>query len=468
MVKETGTAIVGGKMHRAARIFGSFMALTLVSCGEQAPTDPETRAAASTKTASKATPEATNETASDTQQARSLFNNALAAHQADDNVAAVEALKKSLALRPNHPRTLSVLAQVQSLAGDPEDALATLTTLSDLKMAYAILGNENYTALKEDERFLALAAKFEENDKPVMASAVRAKSPEPIPLIESVALDPATGDLFIGSMTQRRIVRLSADRGLEEFIAPGAHGLWSIGGMKIDEKNHTLWVASAATHLTKELSEGELGASGVFAFDLGSGNLIGKWVLQDDQEHWFGDLLVTENGNLLITDSKTPAVYLLDVAADALLPFLESPHFVSLQGLDLTEDGLSLFLADYAAGLFAVDLITKEVTRLTPQAGVVPYGIDGLYRHGQDLIAIQNGVSPQRVVRIEVDLEAGTLPALEVLEQSHPEYLEPTLGQRVGDRLIYVANSGWPLFGGKTPPSLEEIPATVILELPLG
>ena len=67
-----------------------------------------------------------------TERAMSLFGDAVAHHNKGENAEGAELLKQSLALRPNHPRTMSALAQLQSLAGDTDGAFETLGKISDL------------------------------------------------------------------------------------------------------------------------------------------------------------------------------------------------------------------------------------------------------------------------------------------------------------------------------------------------
>lgn len=402
------------------------------------------------------------------QEARTLLDSAIQAHLAGDNAGAIDLLKEARGKRPNHPRTLSVLGQLEALDGRTDDALATLAALADLGVTSPISANENYVSLRQEPKFQTLAERFKAADGARGDASLISTLPEKIALVESVALDVASGDLFVSSIVERRIMRLSSDGGLEEFASAASHGLWSVTGLKIEDETHTLWAATAATEFTPGLVDNELGASGVFAFDIGSGELIHKFILQDGDTHWFGDLVLTSNGNLFVSDSMTPTLYFVDVEQGEILPFVSNRNFASLQGLDMSKDGTTLFLADYATGLFKVDLISKHVSPLVPGPGVVPYGVDGLYVHESDLIAVQNGTAPQRVVRISLNERTSRLTSSEVLVQNHVAHLEPTLGQIDVNRFIYVANSGWPLYGpGKTPP-LQDIPATKILEVDLS
>lgn len=75
-------------------------------------------------------------------------------------------------------------------------------------------------------------------------------------------------------------------------------------------------------------------------------------------------------------------------------------------------------------------------------------GIDGLLAYEGDLIAIQGGSLPPRIVRLKLSPDGTTVRNLEVLERAHPAWSELTLGTISGDRLIYVADAQWERFGG--------------------
>jgi hypothetical protein len=62
------------------------------------------------------------------------------------------------------------------------------------------------------------------------------------------------------------------------------------------------------------------------------------------------------------------------------------------------------------------------------------------------LIAIQNGVRPQRLVSLNLDKAGGRVAGFEVLEAANPDHAEPTLGVIVGGSLVFNARSQWEHF----------------------
>ena len=120
---------------------------------------------------------------------------------------------------------------------------------------------------------------------------------------------------------------------------------------------------------------------------------------------------------------------------------MEGEPFVSPQGLDFTPDEKKLFLADYAKGVFLIDLITKKVTNIS--ADFTLLGIDGLYYYRGSLIGVQNGVNPERVIKLSLNRDLTRFDHFETLEANNPAFDEPTLGVLLKDRFYVIANSQW-------------------------
>ena len=120
---------------------------------------------------------------------------------------------------------------------------------------------------------------------------------------------------------------------------------------------------------------------------------------------------------------------------------VEGQPFISPQGLDFTPDQKQLFVADYSKGVFLVDLKTKKVTDIASDFTLL--GIDGLYYFKGSLIAVQNGVNPNRVIKARLNKDLTRFDRFETIEANNPVFDEPTLGVVVKDSFYFVANSQW-------------------------
>jgi len=168
------------------------------------------------------------------------------------------------------------------------------------------------------------------------------------------------------------------------------------------------------------------------------------------------------------SDSRSPAIYLVRAGGDTVQRFLTSALLLSAQGMALTPDERTMYLADYSRGILRIDLTSRTLTLLRTSVNVLALGIDGLYLVDARLIGIQNGVAPHRVVRLMLSPAGDSITAGEVLERAHPRYAEPTLGVVVDHDLYYVANSQWERFredGGIDAPDRLQPPRVLRLRL---
>jgi DNA-binding beta-propeller fold protein YncE len=188
----------------------------------------------------------------------------------------------------------------------------------------------------------------------------------------------------------------------------------------------------------------EEGFAGVFAFDLRNGNLIRSYVLANDtQKHALGDLTLTKSGVVYATDSLSPAIYRTSSKLKHLELFLDKGPFVSPQGVAFSPDEKRMFVADYPLGVFAVEVKTKKYFQLPAPANVAITGVDGLYYYRGALIGIQNGTSPNRLVRFRLNASQDRIESAEVLEVNNPDFDEPSLAVLDHDVIYYNANSQW-------------------------
>src|SRR5262249_13725220 len=194
-----------------------------------------------------------------------------------------------------------------------------------------------------------------------------------------------------------------------------------------------------------------------------------KYPVPGPGNHGLGDLTLNSSGDVLTTDSNTPAVYVIRHDRDDIELLLKDEQFVSPQGLAFSSDQKHLFMADYSKGLFDIDVTTNRARHITPAPDSTSLGIDGLYFCKGNLIGVQNGVTPNRLVRLELSPDYSRMSRFEVLEVNNPLFDEPTLGVVVDDELFFIANSQWGSVDEKGQLSPEEkLKSPLILHLKIG
>ena len=396
----------------------------------------------------------------------SIVREAIAAHQAGEYERATELSLQAEAILPNHPRLLFNTACAMALAGENEPALDRLERIAEMQFAVDLASSPSMEPLRDEPRFDAVLQSMAVITEPLEQSSVAFTVPDSTFLIEGVAHDPTTGDLLLSSLYQRRIARVTAAGEMVPFTVP-SDDLWSMLGMVVNADNGVVWsITVASPRMMGGAADTPL-RSALVRFSLADGSENGRFEPPADVEGPALDsLAIGHDGTVYVSDSGAGAIHRLALKGTQLEVMVPPGTFLSTQGLELSADGSTLYAADYGRGVAAIDVETGDV-RFLEHEGPCLLGIDGLERHGNDLIAIQNGIQPPRVVRIVLDADGLGIDTVETLERAHHLYREPTLGTVVGDDLIYVAASQWQSFDADGKLLVDQLVEPTILRLPL-
>jgi len=391
-------------------------------------------------------------------------------YRAGDMPGFLRSYEEAARLRPGDTGILYNLACAQSRNGKSNAAVATLRELAALRVAANLAGDTDFDAIRGDAGYREVVATMAAlKEQRVTSGATTAFTiPEKELAPEGVAFDPVTKAFFVASVRKGKIVRIGPDGKITDFVPAGRDGLKSALGIGIDAKRRTLWVAHEAIPLMNGVKEGDPPDSAVFEFDLDSGRLRKKHLPPaSPTPPRFDDLTVAADGRVFVNDGESPRIYALDPGAE-LRVWLESDAIAGgTQGLAMTPDGRALYASDYR-GLYRIDTATKRVSALPVPPDAALSGVDGLLYSEDALIAIQNGIQPNRVVRLDLSPDGLRITRARILEMNHPAFDEPTLGTVVGGTLYFTANNqGHRYYDTKHPFQPEDLRDAVILKVSL-
>ena len=394
-----------------------------------------------------------------------LFKASTEAYEAKDYPRMEQLLRAALKQRPDHPRATYNLASALALGGQRNAALKELRKLERMGLAFDIAADADFAGMRDWEGFKDLRRAFARNGAPAGESEESFRLPAPTFIPEGLAWDEKRDEFLLGSVHERRIVRVDEDGKEAPFSKPGES--WAVLGLASDRRKRRLWAATAALPEMQNARAEELGRSAILEYDLDTGELKRRFELPaDGQKRALGDLTIGRDGRIFATDSVGGGLYALDPGSGRFEALAPAGALSSPQGV--VADGRGLYVADYTQGLFRYDFDKRTLKRLEVAEDICVYGIDGLYRFDDDLVAVQNGVRPHRIVRFELDRGGRRVRHATVLAAALRSFDEPTLGTVVGRRFHFVANSQWGKFGkDRKLPAAEQLRGPVVLNVSL-
>ncbi|MEO1135356.1 MAG: hypothetical protein AAFW68_01955, partial [Pseudomonadota bacterium] len=324
------------------------------------------------------------------------------------------------------------------LAGREEDALALASKAASRGLTLNLTGHPAFEQLTALQAFAAIAEQMAQNAEPAGAPSNTVEFPRADLLPEAIAYDRKK-NLYIGSVRTGEILSASHEGGALTPIAAAQAGIFDI-----EIRGDTIW-AAVNNQLAYERADPDEPFASVMAFNKKTGAPM-REIRATQPDALFGDLEVAKDGTLYVSDSTTPRIFSMAADGQNLEIYAEDPRFVNLQGIALDEKSRRLFVADYLGGLFVVNIQTGSVTALENDADAHLGGIDGLYFFQGDLIGVQNGSTPRRIVRIDLNEQATAVTSLTTLHSNLDGWTEPTHGAVLGNAFHYIATSNWPLY----------------------
>ncbi|MFF7353171.1 SMP-30/gluconolactonase/LRE family protein [Streptomyces filipinensis] len=222
---------------------------------------------------------------------------------------------------------------------------------------------------------------------------------------EGIALDPRTGDAYVGSFTDGAIYRAAAgSRAAEVFLPAGTDGRTTANGLKADREGR-LWVIDHTT--------------GIDVYDLRDRSLLARFAAPQDDPHFLNDLVITADGTAYATDSARPLIYRvtpgdLARARGGRAPLTahydlsgavpaHSPDAYTLNGIAAGPAGRLLFAVDMTGGgLYRVGVTDGSVRRVALHGGDLKHG-DGLELAHGTLWAAHNATNTLTRWRLSPD-----------------------------------------------------------------
>lgn len=373
-------------------------------------------------------------------QTKVLYNQSVEAYKSKDYVLFLKLAKQLDSIRPMHPTFTYNLASAYSLNGKKEESLRVLKTVVLANNTIDFEGDSDFDGIKNEKGFKDLLelkvsqSKIIESSKEKFSLSEKDLHPEGLLYLEKHKL------WLSSSIRNKKVVSFDEKGNCSDWFTDC---LYSVFAIKADYKEKYLWITCSAIPEMKGFSKELEGKSEILKIDIATRKLVKRYAIEGN--HVFGDLEVTKNNDVYISDSGEAIIYKIENESLTLWKDLRKEAF-NLQGITLDANESKLFIADYLKGILSIDIKSKKESWLEFPDDASKKGIDGLVFYNNSLIAIQNGVVPIRIVRYKLNESQTKIIDFIVLDNNRKVFDEPALATLVKNKVYFFANSPWKFY----------------------
>jgi tetratricopeptide (TPR) repeat protein len=375
---------------------------------------------------------------SNAQSQRELYNNSVKSYKAKNYSEFLQITKQLDSIRPMHPTFTYNLAVAYALNQKTENAVDYLKKAILMNAKTVFEDDADFQNIKETEAFKSLAAFKQKQLEVVTTSQKSITLSEKALHPESVLYLSKTKTWLASSIRKRKIISFDTKGNCSDWLKD--ENMLAVFALKPDAKEEFLWVATSAIPEMENYNEAVKGKAEILKVNIKTKKIIKRYSVEGN--HVFGDIYVTKNNKVFISDSEKPIIYAIENDELAAWLSLENNAF-NLQGITMNKEENELFVADYLKGIVVIKLANKEINWLNFPKVATLKGIDGLVFSNNSLFSVQNGVSPIRITELKLNPSNTEIIDFKILDNNRPEFDEPALLTLVKDKLYFFANSPW-------------------------
>lgn len=355
-----------------------------------------------------------------------IYDQALVAREQRDSQRFLELAQQLSEWAPLNPPLRFLRAEALAASGQKQPAIADLQWLAMHGYHYAFWERSTFASLSGERDIEALRNRTTGNGRPfgTIARLISADA-----ALNAEGIDNFEGGWIAGSMTTGNLHRIDASGAttvLWRETEPARRAL----GVRNDPERRIVWMCSTGPDEREphsELLRISLRPAAIQRFRM------------PDSRSLCNDVALLPDAAVAVSDSSRGGVWLLTQRGEWRA--VAAPGtFGYPNGLTYIAAARRLVVADLR-GLWAIDLANSRIAAVPAPEGTFVGGIDGLYAVGTDLLGIQNGLRPHRVVRMVLAQDARRVERVAVVASNLPELAEMTTAAVGGGRITVLAAS---------------------------
>jgi hypothetical protein len=381
-----------------------------------------------------------------------LLATANKAYADKDYEALTGALERLHVMRPYNSEYMYRLVLAYALLDEKTRAYDLMLRMQQQGLAYDFTASEDSVNIRGTEVFDYVNELMLHAAKPFGEAEAAFTLPPDVTMPGSMDWDETRQAFLVGTLDKGRVLAVDGEGQVSELLrATPSNGMWAVLDVLVDEQRDRLWLTSAAIPAFGDVDVADRGLSGLFEFELGTLKFVRRYpVPVDGRPHVPGSMDMSPNGDIYIADRALPIIYVKRAAEEKLTGAFASRDMVSLRDIAMQPDGRIMYIAGREKGITVVDFVGKQAAPLAGPETLNLGGIDGMFLRNNQLVIIQNGIQPQRVMRLALDSSGTKVEAVRPLAVALPVFDMPTFGTIKGDHLVYFANGRWPGEGEAT------------------
>jgi len=355
-----------------------------------------------------------------------IYDQALDARKARDAQRFVQATSQLLEYAPTSPPLHFLNAEAFAMSGRIGPALAELHWLADRGYHYPFWERDSFASLPVVDETAALRAAMTENGVPSgkIARVVRLDRDD----LDAEGIDSIGQDWIVGSMVNGSLYRVNRG-GASTLVWREQEAGRRLFGVRHDPQRNLVWACSNGPddrHARPQLLRIALQPLAITRLSV------------PDPRALCNDVALLPDGAVAITDSNRGAVWQL--TGKGQWRALAEPGALGYpNGITYLAEAQRVVVADLR-GLWTIDVADPHLIAIAEQ-GTFTGGVDGLYAVDGELIAIQNGLRPHRVLRIAVSPNVGLAQRVDVIASNVPELATMTTSAVKDGKITVLAGS---------------------------
>jgi hypothetical protein len=359
------------------------------------------------------------------------------------------------------PRYMLTVATIEAKLGHKEEALRWIEKYAATGLSADIGKDDDLKDLLADEGGQKAAAQMKQRSQPKAGTELVCSLPQADTMPEDIAYLKSGGNtggtFYVSSIQHHTLYRVTLPKTggkectLKELPLPAEAKRWPTLAVSADPKRNVLWMTASAMPGFSGIPKEDEGKAVLMEIDPESGKVLHSFDAATTGPTVLGDMCVTDDGTVYVTDSIGGGVYRLHGKPQTAKLEKIADGLFSPQTPVLSRDGKRLFVADYTMGIAVIDLpaagaapnSAAKLNYLPHPENVAVVGLDGLYRNGDSLIGIQNGTDPIRILRLRLNAAQSEIVGSDVIEQATESMGDPTHAVAVDGWYYVSANVGW-------------------------